>query len=81
MSTRLVHVGFSGYLSVDKIITIAVPNSAPIKRMVLEARTDGRVIDLTGGRRVKAVIFTDSKHIILVALEPVTITGRLQDSV
>lgn len=62
----------------DKVVAIASPGSAPIKRAVQDARTTGKLIDMTSGRRTKAVIFTESSHIVLAALAPETITGRLQ---
>ena len=80
MVIELVHIGFGNILSMNKIIAIAAPNSAPTKRIVQEGRNKGLLIDLTGGRRTKAVIFTDSGHIILAALAPETISGRLQMS-
>jgi hypothetical protein len=80
MVTELVHIGFGNILSMNKIIAIAAPNAAPTKRIVQEGRNKGLLIDLTGGRRTKAVIFTDSEHIILAALAPETISGRLQMS-
>jgi regulator of extracellular matrix RemA (YlzA/DUF370 family) len=64
----------------DRVIAIALPNSAPTKRVIQEARNNGFLIDMTNGRRTKAAIFTDSRHIVLAALAPETITGRLQVS-
>ncbi len=78
MVTELVHIGFGNILAVNKVISIASPNSAPTKRIVQEGRNKGVLIDMTNGRRTKAVIFTDSGHIILAALAPETISGRLQ---
>ena len=80
MAIEAVHVGFSNVLVMNRVIAIASPNSAPTKRTIQEARSKGLLIDMTNGRRTKAVIFTDSGHIILVALAPETITGRLQAS-
>lgn len=80
MSTRLVHIGFGNYLSRDSIVAIAVPSSAPIKRSVQNARDKELIIDLTNGRRTKAVVFTYSQYIVLAAVEPVTIDGRLVDA-
>lgn len=77
MSGELVHVGFGNILSMSRVIAIASPNSAPTKRTIQEARGSGRLIDMTNGRRTKAVIFTDSGHIVLAALAPETITSRL----
>lgn len=81
MSTRLIHIGFGNYLSGGRIVAIAVPSSAPIKRSIQDARDKGLVIDLTNGHRTKSVLFTDRKYMVLVALEPGTIKGRLADSV
>jgi len=64
----------------NRVIAIASPNSAPTKRTIQEGRNKGLLIDMTNGRRTKAVIFTDSGHIILAALAPETIAGRLQVS-
>ena len=80
MARELVHVGFSNILVMNRVIAIASPNSAPTKRIIQEGRNKGLLIDMTNGRRTKAVIFTDSGHIILAALAPETISGRLQAS-
>jgi len=80
MAIELVHVGFSNILVMNRVIAIASPNSAPTKRTIQEGRNKGLLIDMTNGRRTKAVIFTDSGHIILAALAPETISGRLQAS-
>ena len=78
MVIELVHVGFGNVLAMNKVIAIASPNSAPTKRTIQEGKNKGLLIDMTNGRRTKAVIFIDSGHIVLVALAPETITGRLQ---
>ncbi len=80
MSIELVHIGFGNILAINRVIAIASPNSAPTKRTIQEGRNKGLLIDMTSGRRTKAVIFTDSGHIILGALAPETIAGRLQVS-
>jgi len=80
MSIELVHIGFGNILAMNKVIAMASPNSAPTKRTIQEGRSKGLVVDMTNGRRTKAVIFTDSGHIVLAALAPETITGRLQIS-
>ncbi len=80
MFGELVHIGFSNILAMDRVIAIASPNSAPTKRIIQEARNKGQLIDMTSGRRTKAVIFMDSGHIVLAALAPETITGRFQIS-
>ena len=78
MATELVHIGFGNIIAMIRIIAIGSPNSAPSKRTIQEGRNKGLLIDMTSGRRTKAVIFADSGHIILAALAPETIAGRLQ---
>ncbi|MFH1382946.1 MAG: DUF370 domain-containing protein [Chloroflexota bacterium] len=80
MSIELVHVGFNNIIAMNRVIAIASPNSAPMKRTIHEGRDKGLLIDMTNGRRTKAVIITDNGHIILAAVTPETITGRLQAS-
>lgn len=80
MTIEMVHIGFGNILAMSRVIAIASPNSAPTKRTIQEARNKGLLIDMTNGRRTKAVIFADSGHIVLAALAPETITGRLQTS-
>ena len=80
MAIDLVHIGFGNILAMSRVIALASPNSAPTKRIIHEGRSNGMVIDMTSGRRTKAVIFTDSGHIILAALAPETIASRLQSS-
>lgn len=74
--TRLINIGFGNVVNSDKIITIISPESAPAKRLVQKAKEEERVIDATQGRRTKAVILTDSDHIILSALQPETLALR-----
>ena len=78
MSIELVHIGFGNILAMGRVIAIASPNSAPTKRTIHEGRNNGKVIDMTSGRRTKAVIYTDSGHIVLAALAPETIASRPQ---
>ncbi len=80
MVAELIHIGFGNILAMNRVISIASPNSAPTKRTIQQAKNKGLLIDMTSGRRTKAVIFTDSGHIILGALAPETIAGRLQAS-
>ena len=80
MAIELVHIGFNNIIMMNRVIAIASPNSAPTKRTIHEGRSKGLLIDMTNGRRTKAVIITDSGHIILAALAPETIQGRLQTS-
>lgn len=78
MGIELVHIGFNNVLAMNRVIAIASPNSAPTKRTVQEGKKKGFLIDMTNGRRTKAVIIADSGHVILSALAPETIAGRLQ---
>ncbi len=80
MVTELIHIGFGNIIAMNRIIAIAWPNSAPARRMIQEGKDKGLLIDMSSGRRTKAVIITDSGHIILAALAPETIAGRLQAS-
>ena len=80
MSVGLVHIGFGNILAMNRVVAMASPNSAPTKRTIQEGKNKGLLIDMTNGRRTKAVIFLDSGHIVLSALAPETITGRLQAS-
>jgi hypothetical protein len=77
MSTELVHVGFGNILAMNKVIAIVSPDSAPIKRLIQGGRSGGLLIDMTSGRKTKAVIIMDSGHLVLVALNPETIANRL----
>ena len=78
MGIELVHIGFNNMLAMNRVIAISSPNSAPTKRMIQDGRTKGLLVDMTNGRRTKAVIIADSGHVILAALAPETISGRLQ---
>ena len=80
MVIELIHIGFGNMVDMSRVVAMASPNSAPTKRTIQEGRNNGRLVDMTSGRRTKAVIFTDSGHILLVALAPETIAGRLQAS-
>ncbi len=76
---KFLNIGFGNMVSVDRIITIASPDSAPIKRLVQDAKEENRVIDASCGRRTRAVIVTDSDHVILSAIQTETIANRLTD--
>jgi len=72
-----INVGFGNIVSASKIVAIVSPESAPIKRIIQEARERGTLIDATYGRRTRAVIVTESDHVVLSALQPETIANRL----
>lgn len=74
---KLINIGFGNMVSAGRVIAIVSPESAPIKRMVQEARERSVLIDATYGRRTRAVLIMDSDHIVLSALQPETVAGRL----
>ena len=74
---KLINIGFGNMVSAGRLIAIVSPESAPIKRMVQEARDRGVLVDATYGRRTRAVLITDSDQIILSALQPETVASRL----
>ena len=78
---KFINIGFGNMVSVGRIVAIAVPDSAPVKRLVQDAKEDDRVIDVSCGRRTRAVIITDSDHVILSAIQAETITNRLASDV
>jgi regulator of extracellular matrix RemA (YlzA/DUF370 family) len=77
MDIKLVNIGFGNIVAANRIIAIVSPESAPIKRIIQEAREKGVLIDATYGRRTRAVIIADSAHIILSAVQPETVANRL----
>jgi regulator of extracellular matrix RemA (YlzA/DUF370 family) len=77
MNIKLINIGFGNIVSANRLIAIVSPESAPIKRIIQDARDRGMLIDATYGRRTRAVIITDSDHIILSAVQPETVAHRL----
>ncbi len=78
MGIKLINIGFGNIVSANRIVSIVSPDSAPIKRIIQEARERGVLIDATYGRRTRAVIITDSDHVILSAVQPETVAHRLE---
>ncbi len=76
---KLINIGFGNIVSANRLIAIVSPESAPIKRIIQDARDKGTLIDATYGRRTRAVIVTDSDHVVLSALQPETVANRLGD--
>lgn len=74
---KLINIGFGNMVSSSRLIAIVSPDSAPIKRIIQDMRDHGQLIDATYGRRTRAVIIMDSGHVILSAIQPETIAGRL----
>ena len=78
VNIKLINIGFGNIVSASRIVAIVSPESAPIKRAIQEARERSMLIDATYGRRTRAVIITDSDHIILSAVQPETVADRLE---
>lgn len=77
MDIKLINIGFGNIVAANRIVAIVSPESAPIKRIIQEARDRGMLIDATYGRRTRAVVVTDSDHVILSAVQPETVAHRL----
>lgn len=76
---KLINIGFGNMVSANRLIAIVSPDSAPIKRIVSDAKDKGVLIDATYGRRTRAVLITDSDHVILSAIQPETVANRLNE--
>ncbi|MBR6818238.1 MAG: DUF370 domain-containing protein [Acidaminococcaceae bacterium] len=76
MSIQLINIGFGNMVSANRIIAVISPESAPVKRVISEARDKGLLIDATYGRKTRAVIIIDSSHVILSAIQPETVANR-----
>ena len=74
---KFINIGFGNMVADSRVVTLVSPESSPIKRLVQDAKESGRVIDVTCGRRTRSVIITDSDHVILSAIQPETISNRL----
>lgn len=79
MSIKLINIGYGNIVSANRIISIVSPESAPIKRIIQDARDAQLLIDATFGRRTRAVLIMDSGHVVLAAVQPETVAGRLAD--
>ena len=76
---KLINIGFGNMVSANRLVAVVSPESAPIKRIIQDAKEKGTLIDATYGRRTRAVIVTDSDHVILSAVQPETVANRLND--
>lgn len=76
---KLINIGFGNMVSASRLVAVVSPESAPIKRIISDARENGQLVDATYGRRTRAVIIADSGHIILSAVQPETVAARLND--
>lgn len=79
MMNKLINIGFGNIVSANRVIAIVSPESSPIKRMIQEAREKGLLVDATYGRRTRAVLVTDSGHVVLSPVQPETIAHRFID--
>ncbi len=80
MDIKLINIGFGNIVSANRVVAIVSPESAPIKRIIQEARDGGRLIDATYGRRTRAVVVMDSDHVILSPVQPETVAHRVLES-
>ena len=78
---KLINIGFGNVVSASRVIAVVSPESAPIKRIIQEARDSNVLVDATYGRKTRAVIIVDSGHVILSAIQPETVAGRLDDKI
>ena len=76
---KFINIGFGNIISSSRLIAAVSPESAPIKRIIQDARDTGKLVDATYGRRTRAVIIMDSEHVILSAVQPETVANRLED--
>ncbi len=76
---KFINIGFGNMVAVDRMVALVSPDSAPVKRLIQDAKDEGRTIDVTCGRRTRAVIITDSEHVILSAIQAETIANRLEN--
>ena len=77
MQTELIHVGFENHLALNRVLAIATPSAAPVKRLIQRGKDEQRIIDLTSGRRTKAVAVLDNDWVALLAITPETFSGRV----
>ena len=76
---KLINIGFSSFVAARRVLTVLDPDSAPIKRVIQEARDRGMLIDASYGRKTKSVILMDTDHVILSAIQPETLQTRWMD--
>jgi hypothetical protein len=76
LEVKLINIGFGNIVSANRVVAIVSPESAPIKRIIQDAKDNGKLIDATYGRRARAVIITDSEHVVLSAIQPETVAHR-----
>ncbi|MBE6896029.1 MAG: DUF370 domain-containing protein [Ruminococcaceae bacterium] len=77
---KLVNIGYGNSIAESRIIAVVAPDSSPVKRIIADAKEKGLLIDATYGRKTKSVIVTDSTHVVLSAVSPETISGRVNEN-
>ncbi len=80
MRMKLINIGFGNMVAANRLIAIVSPESAPIKRVIREAEDKGLLVNATYGRRTRAVLITDSEHVILSSIQPETVAHRLKET-
>lgn len=80
MAYKLLHVGFGNVVAADRVVAIINPSSAPVKRLREDARDAGMLIDATEGRKTRAIVIMDSRHVVLSAIQPETVAGRFEEN-
>ncbi len=80
LGPEVLHIGFGNHVIMNRIIAIVSPGSAPTRRLIQESRSRNAVIDMTNGRRTKAVLITDSGHVVLAPINPETVAGRVANN-
>ena len=78
MAYKLVHVGFGNVVVAERVVAVIAPDSAPVRRLKDEAREAGLLVDVTQGRKTRAILIMDSRHVILSAIQPETIAARYE---
>lgn len=76
---KLINIGFGNLINAERVIAVVAPDSAPVKRIIQNAKDSGRLIDVTQGRKTMSVVFTDSEHIVLSYLRPEKISDKFSD--
>ena len=79
MAQKLLHVGFGNMVVAERVVALISPDSAPIRRLKDEAREAGLLVDVTQGRKTRSILIMDSRHVILSAIQPETITARFEE--
>ena len=78
---KFINIGFGNIISSNRLVAAVSPESAPIKRIIQDARDNGKLVDATYGRKTRAVIIMDSEHVILSSVQPETVAGRLDKNI